>query len=348
MKLVLILLFITLPCFAAGKNSDISFSGWGEAGIKNEKQNMVNGPPVITYYAAKLQSDIKINQKIDVKIDVKGNSADNQVDFNGFSIKFDYHDYFKIKIGNLKQPFGHEQQTSRTNLLTFNRSNAHFALAKMGYANRSLAVKGYYNYSKKRPNFPYSYAINIYRNNSTQSGINLKGSKHFNDLIVSSYFQYLKKINRTGVKINTVAVGSDVIYQTKSSTMSMGLFILEDPVVGVQNVEQNILIKSDSLDQSLLDESIIAGTLQSFVAHRFNINGEVIHSIEPLLLTSLYVPFLQESESYEWQTVFGFNAYLNKDVRLRLQVDYIFTNKESTEQSSIYGSSIELGVQVSF
>ena len=62
MKLVLILLFITLPSFSTGKNADISFSGWGEAGIKNEKQNMVNGPPVITYYAAKFQSDIKINQ----------------------------------------------------------------------------------------------------------------------------------------------------------------------------------------------------------------------------------------------------------------------------------------------
>ena len=74
----------------------------------------------------------------------------------------------------------------------------------------------------------------------------------------------------------------------------------------------------------------------------------MIQSIEPLFLTSLYVPDFQETQSYEWQTAFGFNAYLNKDVRLRLQVDYIFTNKETTEESGTYGSSIELGFQASF
>jgi len=348
MKCILILVLFTLPSFTFSKQAEITYSGWGETGIIIEKQNIVNGPPIITYYAAKLQADIKINKEIDAQIGVKGHSDTSQVEFNEFSLKFDYHDYFKVKAGHLKQPFGHEQQTSHDNLLTFNRSNAHYAMAKMGYANRSVAIKGYYNFSKKRPEFPYSYAVSLFKNNSNNSGINIKGSQHFPDTVLSGYFQYQHKDGRSTISIDSIGVGSDVLYQTKTSSMGVALFILEDPIASFQNLEQNIIIEKSSLDQPNLDESVIAGTFQSFVSYRFKTNNTVFQSYEPILLTSLYVPIIDDLKSHEWQTAFGVNAYFTKEVRLRLQVDYLVTNKSTSEEPSINGSTVELGLQASF
>ena len=71
MKFVLALVLTILPGLVASKNNDVTFSGWGEIGLKNEKQNIVNGPPVITYYAAKLQAEIKLNkQNFDERIEL--------------------------------------------------------------------------------------------------------------------------------------------------------------------------------------------------------------------------------------------------------------------------------------
>ncbi|MCJ8314853.1 MAG: hypothetical protein HRU38_22105 [Saccharospirillaceae bacterium] len=342
----LIILFI--PSLVLAKNADISFSGWGETGIKTEEQNTLKGYPSLTYYAAKLQADIKLNKQIDIQIDVKGNSDDNQVDFNEFSFKFDYHDYFKVKVGHLKQPFGYEQQISHANLLTFNRSNTHLAMAKMGYANRSFTIKGYYNYSQKRPDFPYSYALSIFKNNSNNTGLNIKGSRHLNDVIISGYGQYQFKEGRDGLSLHSFGAGSDVTYETTTTSLGLALFILEDPVAGIQNLEQNFIIETASLDLPYLDESVLAATFQTFVAYRFHTNGSVFQSYEPIFLTSVYLPVLDDTKSYEWQVAYGLNSYFTKDVRLRFQVDYIFTQKTTSEESSINGSSVELGLQASF
>ena len=58
-----------------------------------------------------------------------------------------------------------------------------------------------------------------------------------------SYVKFLKN-HRTGVKINSVEMGVDVIYQTDARTMDIGWLILEDPVVGVQSIEQSSLYGS--------------------------------------------------------------------------------------------------------
>ena len=149
MKIITCIILTTLPFLSFSKKGSITLSGWGETGIKGIQQNVVQGYAEETYYRAKVQADIKIDKNIDAQIDIKADSQDREVKLQQFYIKFDYHDYFKLKVGNLKQPFGYEQDLSRGELLTFNRSNAHTALSYMGYTARSFAIKGYYNYSKK-------------------------------------------------------------------------------------------------------------------------------------------------------------------------------------------------------
>jgi len=40
----------------------------------------------------------------------------------------------------------------------------------MGFGGRSVDIQAYYKYSKKRADFPFSYFVNLYKNNSFQSG----------------------------------------------------------------------------------------------------------------------------------------------------------------------------------
>ena len=215
----------------------------------------------------------------------------------------------------------------------------------MGYTARSFAIKGYYNYSKKRPSFPYSYAVSVFRDNSHNIGLSLKGSRHYNDLVVSSYFQTQYKTN---AKVDSFGGGVDGVYSINNSSLGLGLYLVEDPVTGFKNADLNSLITSNSLDLPFLDESIIATTLQVYLAQRFNAQGDVIKAYEPVFLTSIYLPDLNETQDSELQTAFGLNAYFNKGVRLRFQFDLIFTKKPTSKQSSINGSRVELGLQARF
>ncbi len=97
---------------------DISFTGFGSTGFISYERNIIKGESQESFYEAKLQANIELTKKIDAQLDFRANSFDPDVELREFSVKFKYHDYIKVKFGNLNLPFGHEQLVNREDLTT--------------------------------------------------------------------------------------------------------------------------------------------------------------------------------------------------------------------------------------
>ena len=87
-------LFFLLSSVLLSQN--VSFSGYGAAGLKMYDRNRLNDYNQETYFEGKLQADIKYNDHIKAQLDLRGNSTDNSVNFREFSIKIDLIVYYFI------------------------------------------------------------------------------------------------------------------------------------------------------------------------------------------------------------------------------------------------------------
>ena len=331
MKYSVIISLIAFYLFSnsAMAKEKIDFSGYGAAGYLFIDRNPLTDANQPTYYIGKLQADIEFNDEIEAQLDLRGNSLTNNITFREFSAKFKYMDYMRFKMGNIKRPFGYEYMINREDLPTINRSVVQNNLSLMGYSRRSVSVMAYYNYSEKRPDFPYTYALSFFKDNSLGSGIGLRGLYHINAL--SFGFNYLFQNISGNYPVSAHGIELEGGYTGKNSSFNAQIIYVRDPLRSREIMAANDARAKE--DQPPLDQSEQAyssgAVLEGSIL--FDTEAKVIKAIEPLILFSFFIPNNQQMDNHILQGLVGVNFYFTKKVRLRLNADLRLTKSEYDE-----------------
>ena len=333
-KIYLLLCFVIIISGRKSCAQQIEFTGYGATGYIFYDRDILNGYNQETYFEGKLQAEIKINKHIGAQLDMRGNSTEEAVKLREFSVKLEYFDRLKFKIGNIKRPFGNEYLTNREKLFTIQRSNVQEQISELGYGTRTVSLMGYYNYSKKHPDFPFTYALSIFRDNNLVSGLSGRFLYHTGPLSYGIDYMFQSKGGDEPIKTHGIDV--EAYLDVEDYESSLEIFYLQNPQEGVfQRLIGN-------------DENVATFGLTFINAVEFDIHGSFIDSIEPVLLLSYYVPDFDKKENHVLQVLTGANFYLTKDVRLRFNADLRLTKNEFNEDYSTKSSRGIFEIQAKF
>lgn len=327
----ILLLLLLSPYNLLGQ---VKFSGYGATGFKNIDRPRQVGFNQGVYFEGKLQADIKINKNLEAQLDFRGNSVDERVTLREFSAKFEYWDQMKIKVGNLRQPFGTEQLISRDEFLLIDRSFIHNKLSDYGYAQRAVSIMVYSKYSDKYKDFPFSYYASLFRNNTLTWGGHTRLSFHNNDFIYS--INYTLQYVGGDFPFTAQGFAGDVTYEIKSSAISLEFFYVKN----IERVLQLITLNDE--------QNIYAGGSKILVSHEFRFDSKVVKSLEPTVLFGYFAPDVSEKDLHTLQFVPGMNLYFHKDFRLRFNYSLLLTKNRFVSKYSTMNSVSTLELQIRF
>ncbi|MFH0736436.1 MAG: hypothetical protein V1773_18755 [bacterium] len=313
---------------------EIKFSGYGSVGYRFFNRNILNGYNQESYYEGKLQADIEYNKHIEGQIDLRGNSTDNSFKLREVTVKFDYMDYMKIKVGNIKKPFGNEQLYNEEDLFTVERNNVHQNISEMGYGGRAVSLMAYYKYSKKRQNVPYSYYASFFHTNSLYNGLAARFEYHAGDITYAA--NYLIEKKGGDYPITAFGAGLDFELNKNNFTSVIELFYVQDPNEGILRKLRNE------------DEKVYSVGAKFLAAYQFDLDGEVVKKIEPVFLTGYFLPDKEINSNHVIQTLLGVNIYFHKMVKLRVNADLRLKKNQFNSDYSSKESRAIVEFQMSF
>jgi len=336
-KQAFLFFFCIFFTYSFNLQAQVSFSGYGATGFRWYDRNPVNGYNNKTYYEGKLQADIVITKYVDAQLDFRGNSDDHTVELREFSAKLDYFDDIKIKVGNLKKPFGTEQFIETDERDPVDRSYVERELTEIGYGGRSVMIMVYNKYKKKLENkLPVSYYCSLYKDNSNAAGVILRG-EYYKD--VWNFGAGLVGRHTSGV-VNVVnfAASADVSYNSNTYVGSLEVLYAGDPLEEMRRRDWQIPRKK-----------VYALGVNSTHKLIFDTQKKVITSIQPFLLLGCYAPDTQMLvDAHTFQTLIGVNFYFEPDVRLRLNGDLLMHKILYTDKYDTYDSRVTVELQVRF
>ncbi len=313
---------------------EIKWGGYGNVGYVFYNRNVLNKFNQEAYYEGKLKSEIKFGKKIEGQFDIKGNSVDNSIRIQDMNIKFEIAKYFNLKVGNEKKPFGYEYLTGEEDLLTINRSYVQENLAELGYGGRAVGIIGYYKYSPKRPEFPYTYYISVFKDNSLFTSIVTRFSYHINEL--SFGVNYMIQSKGGEQKITTHAFGGSMFLENENYTGMIELFLAQDP------------FESNRRELMGNDDKVISFGGKILASYNFKMEEEFLIGIEPLLLLSYFSPDTDIPGSHVIQIIGGSNFYIHKNIRARLNADIRLTKNQFITDYGLEESRVILALQMTF
>ncbi|MBU1099263.1 MAG: hypothetical protein KKA84_02580 [Bacteroidetes bacterium] len=331
-----IMLILLMSLFLAPTiySQEIKFSGYGAAGYRIFDRDILNQYNQEAYYEGKFQADIEINDEIEAQLDFRATSFDEEVELREFSVKFDYNQKLKFKFGNIKKPFGLDQLENRADLPYIERSQANQNAEEMGFGGRSLSLMAYYKYSRKRPEYPYSYYASIFRNNSQRTGIAGRFSFHSENWHYGANYMLINSSHK--VSMFGHGIGLDVGFDGKDNFASVEVFL-------VQNIDERLIRSVAGNDESIN----VLGFKTSF-GFELETGAEVIKKIEPLIMGSIYFPELSSTEGHAIQALVGANFYFHKNVRLRFNADLRLSKNQYIEEYTTKESRGIIELQVRF
>jgi hypothetical protein len=333
-KIIFQLAFILLfaACSIEGQ-SKYEFSGYGAAGYRIYDRNKLRDYNQEVYYEGKFQADIKISKDIETQLDFRGYSEDNRVILKEFSIKSEHIELIKLKVGHIKRPFGAEQLINNEDLLTIDESYMLRTIEDIGYGGRSISLMAYYKYKEKRAEFPYSYYLSFFKDNSLNSGFVSRFSYHANNFRYSVNYLFQHKSGEE--RINTYGLGTDIVYDNKNTYSSIEINLVQDPVESIiRRITGN-------------RNKDFAGGINLTNAVSFK-TGEVVKAIEPVLLLGAYSPDINNLKAHTLEAVPGVNIYFDKNMRIRLNGDILFKKDKYNSLYSTIGSRFIIEFQAKF
>jgi hypothetical protein len=328
-------LFFLLSCYLTLNAQEVKWSGYGSAGYRNINKLRIIEYNQEMYFEAKLQAEIKINKNIESQIDVRGNSQDQQMELREVSIKFEYMKHADVRFGNLKKPFTAEQIFSEEDLAQIERSNLSRELSRAGYGGRSLGAMVSYESSGKKDDLPYSYYIFLYKNNSLQQGLTGRYQYHFDD-DYSTALSYFVLHTGGDFPIITNAVSPGFYIHKKKYDIEAEVVLAQNPVEGIRRK----VIKEES--------NVVLWGTRILTSISFDTGAEVIQQIEPLLMFSYFQPEIDFIKTHTMQMLAGSNFYFHKDVRARINFDFLLSRTRFSDLYSLHDSRVTLELQAKF
>jgi hypothetical protein len=371
-----IIIFVSLCLLCTfDLSAQLKFQGYGAAGYKKYNRSTLKEINEKTYYEVKLESKVKINSEISSEFDLHGDSDDQIAKFKEFSLKFDYFDYLKFKVGNIKKPFGIEQLTSRDEYLTIDDSFLKRKLSDMNYGGRAVSISAYYKneieknrYKKDKSQKSKKKSKNNDEevaddNENTDTDDSVENEKENYDAFPYSYYLAIFKDNslNTGISGRFSYFHDDFSYSagymfiSKSEAYPIDIFGLEADLVYRNSAfysDLEICYVQDpaqSVIQMMIAKDKISSTgIKSTSSMIFNIDGKIIRKIEPLFLAGIFYPDINELKSYIIQLVFGTDFYFSKKVKLRLNGDLLLSKNQFSSKYNTYDSRLTIEFFVNY
>lgn len=335
MKIKLTFYLFILICFCSSVSAQkIEWGGYGNVGYVFYNRNMLNNYNQETYYEGKLRAEIKFGKDLEGQFDIKGNSTDNALKIQDMNLRFDVSDYFRLKIGNMKKPFGQEYLIGEEELLTVNRSIVQEDLAELGYGGRAVGIMAYYKYSEKRPDFPYSYYISAFKDNSLFTNIVTRFSYHISDWGFN--FNYMFENKGGDQKISTHAFGGGFFLENDNYTTMLELFLAQDPY------ESNRRLLIGNSDKAMS----FGGRFTA--SYNFTMDYKFLKKVEPILLVSYFNPDTDVTGTHIIQLIGGANIGLHEKIQARLNADIRFTKNQYNTSYGLDDSRLILALQMIF
>ena len=332
--IIVIIIFFSIS-FMLADDIDIDLEGYGTTGITFFNTDYLNHVNNLTYYRGKLQTEIEYGDDIKAQLDFRGDSEDHSITFKEYSIRFEFMDYFWVKAGNIKKPFGYEQLKNRDDLVAIDRSYAHEEFGNIGYGGRAVSLMAYYEYEADEDTGPpISYFISGFKENSQSSGFAARFMYHANEDI--AYGINYMFISKSSMSFTSNAIALDMTIDKKRYITSLEAMIAQDPVEGVIRQLQE------------RDDQVMAFGSKWLTAYKFKFDKKFMVAFEPLIQMSFFMPEMKKPENNVVQMVLGFNYYLYDDVRFRFNGDLRLTKNEYISEYDIYNSRATLELFVKF
>lgn len=313
----------------------VEFSGYGATGAAFIDRNPVAEFNQEYYFEGKFQVDIAVNKKIDAQLDFRGHSKDKAAVLREFSVKFDYVDLAKIKVGNIKKPFSLEGLADRDEYIPINDSYLHRRISELGYDGRNIGVMVYYNFKEKKPEYPFSYAVGAFRNQSYQSSVYARGSVHpGGGSFASVGYALLSRSHDDAITTHGLSIDAGI--ERAAYTGSIEAIYVQDPEEGIR--------------RRLLgaDDRVSTAGAKLLNAYRIDIGGEVVKLVEPWIMLGYFTPDLDASDTHTLELMLGINVFLDENVRARLSMDGLFSKDARADTYSTEGSSFGLELFVRY
>jgi len=331
--LTLFALIITFTNVIAKKDIDVNFEGFGSTGFTFFNTDLMNKVNNLAYYRGKLQTEIKYGEFIKAQLDFRGESDDHSITFKEFSIRFKFMDYFWLKVGNIKKPFGYEQLTNREDLKVIERSYAHEQFANIGYGGRSVSLMAYYEYDEEVDGPPISYYVSGFKENSLNAGFSSRLVYHHENLAYALNYLYL---SNGSLDLITNGFALDITVDKKRYITSIELLAAQDPVDGIIRRLQG------------KDENVWTLGAKWLTAYKFKFDKRFMDAVEPLIQFSYLLPDSEVMGNNVIQLLLGCNYYFYKDVMLRFNGDVRLTKNEYIGEYDPYNSKATIEIFITF
>jgi hypothetical protein len=329
-----VLVFCVFFSDSSAAQDKFSFTGYGAAGFSAYDRNQLREYNQVSYYEGKLQFNYIVNKHIEAQLDLRGNSDDNRIILREFSAKFEYIKLLRFKVGNIKKPFGSEQLLEKEELATIDRSYVQNTISDYGYGGRGVSVMAYYNYNKKRSDYPYSYFVSFYKDNSFNSGVVMRGAYHFGDVAASVNYEYLNKGGEFPISGQGLCANLD--YEGDEAKAGLAVFYVRNPYESLRRRQIN------------LSDGVYTAGVSLSASYKFDTGAEVIKEIEPVLLLGCLTPDIDETKYNTLEMIIGGNFYFHKDVRLRLHGDLLLNKSMYNSSYSSAGSKFTVELMACF
>ena len=204
----------------------------------------------------------------------------------------------------------------------------------MGYGGRAVGIIAYYKYSEKRPEFPYTYYVSVFKDNSSFTNVVTRFSYHINDFGIG--INYMLESKGGEQKITTHGFGGGLSLENDTYHGMLELFLVQDPY--------------ESNRRRLLDNFEKAVSLggRFTASYNFKMDKKFLKGFEPLLLLSYFNPDTEITGTHTIQIIGGANFYLHKNVRARLNADIRLTKNQYNDDYGSDDSRLILALQMTF
>lgn len=321
---IIVILFVVQDLQAQKK---VSYGGYFELGGKTEYKDIYTE----SFYRAKLEYKLKINDFTKVEIDLRANSEDRQIEIYEASAEFKLSPSFKLEVGSLKKRYGLEEQISHENLTTINESMINEYFDPLGFVSRDPGVQLHWTDAEEKTKITWGV--------------------HYNE---SHRITFMTRINRPGF-LGLTKVGAGFQYSSERNNELSDTYIASIDAAqdfGFLNSELELFTGQDPIESYYRKISGDEAMVNFFAARtvltkKIPIDNSFLTCIEPLFQGGFLVKDIDQFNVNSIQLLIGCNIYFDEDIRLMINGDLMLSNHAyDIDERTLYGSNVIAQLQI--
>lgn len=305
-------------------------AGWVRAGLSRVHEELTNE----SFYAAKVQYEIKLGKGLEAQIDLRGASTRHEIELREAYFTVDMGTGLNLDFGQHKKRFGFEYQRSKENLRTLERTQTYRYLETFGFAGRELNLR-YYRTSKE---------------DKRRSGYSLSlGYNEAHDVNFIARWERLRALGSFTLGLNGL-LQRDKTDIDAQFVHGFALDLVRD--TDAHHLEIEALIGQDPF-QSEFEKDFGDGRKVYFAggkllySHRFVLKASSARAFEPVAMASLLAKDIDRFEVNTMELLAGANYWFSQYARLSCNADFLLSNSPgNTSERTLAGSNYVLQMEV--